>query len=145
MNCAECGTGITEQTVLDGDAGPLVMVVEDHMLEVPGLYVCTPCAGAIMVGERRSTVTKMAAVEFLMETYVPLALNWLSRNEGTADQAFFESAKARMQEALELAEILCIAGLLEMMEEAAAEEGVDREDMAVMVVFEGPGDKSGLN
>ena len=70
-NCAECGTEITEQTMLAGDAGPLVLATDDGMTGIPGLYVCTNCAGAIMVGERQATITRERAVGFLADIYAP--------------------------------------------------------------------------
>ena len=59
--CAECGTRLTEEIVAAGDAGPLAVSVRGHALPVPGLYVCAPCAGAIMIGERQPRVTWEAA------------------------------------------------------------------------------------
>jgi hypothetical protein len=41
-----------------------------ELVEVPGLYVCTPCAGAIMVGDKECTVTPEQAVTFLTDIYV---------------------------------------------------------------------------
>ena len=70
-NCAECGTGILAETVLDGDAGALVLATDTGMVEVPGLYVCTNCAGEIMVGERQPTATPDRVLKFLTEDYAP--------------------------------------------------------------------------
>lgn len=71
-NCAECGTPTPLETVLAGDAGALVVSIRGHAIEVPGLYVCTNCAGSIMVGEREPSVTWDAAMAFLNDIYGPL-------------------------------------------------------------------------
>jgi hypothetical protein len=70
-NCAECGTELTMEATLAGDAGPLVMNIRTHAIEVPGLYVCTPCAGAVMVGEKESAVTFQRAADFLEKVFAP--------------------------------------------------------------------------
>jgi hypothetical protein len=70
-NCAECGTETPLETVRNGDAGALVLATPTGMVEVPGLYVCTGCAGAIMVGEKAPTVTPERAVAFLADEYLP--------------------------------------------------------------------------
>jgi hypothetical protein len=71
-NCAECGTPTPIEACLAGDAGQLVVSIKGHAIEVPGLYVCTGCAGAIMVGEREPTVTWEAARDFLNDIYGPI-------------------------------------------------------------------------
>lgn len=63
--CVECGTAINEEGILSGDVGPFRMTVRGHVLEVPAMYVCTPCAGAVMVGEKESTVTFAGVAEFM--------------------------------------------------------------------------------
>ena len=70
-NCAECGIPTPIDMTLNGDAGALVIPVEDDLVEVPGLYVCTGCAGAIMVGEREATATPERALDFLTGIYIP--------------------------------------------------------------------------
>jgi hypothetical protein len=70
-NCAECGAETPLETVFNGDSGPLVIPVNDDLVEIPGLYVCTNCAGAIMVGEKEATVTPERALGFLTDTYLP--------------------------------------------------------------------------
>lgn len=145
-NCAECGTGITEQTCRDGDAGHFTFTIEDVSVEVPGLYICTPCTAAIMVGERESGVTYEAAAMFLVETYIPLAAAYIDHGDG--DKAFAASARHRLHWAMECAEILAMASLLEAMEKAAEAEGCDPEDM-VMVIADAaplhPRDRAELN
>lgn len=139
-NCAECGTGITAIMALEGDAGPFTFTIEDVRLEVPGLYVCFTCAGAIMAGEKQSAVTYEAAVMFLIDSFVPAIARYMARHRDD------EIAYTRLHQALDCAEILAMASLLEAMERAAELEGCDREDMAVMVLeVSTPRDMAHLN
>lgn len=144
-NCAECGTELNAEIVMNEDAGPLRFTVEGHLVEVPGLYVCTPCAGAIMVGEKESGVTLQAAVTFLADDFMPKIIYYISICPDD-----FEMAFRRLQEASKTAEILAMAWMLKEMEEAAKEAGVDPEDMVAMLVTEEerpahPRDTAGLN
>jgi hypothetical protein len=145
-NCAECGTSTPIEVALAGDAGPFVFTIEGVRIEVPGLYVCTSCAGAIMVGEKQSGVTYADAAMFLAETYVPLAIMWLERNQG---DPLWNDSLVRVKQAVECAEILAMASLLDAMEKAAEEEGCAPEDMALIPMLEDdephPRDMASLN
>lgn len=70
-NCAECGTECTLETALNGDTSGYTITVKGHRIGIPGLSVCTPCAGAIMVGEKEATVTLEAAKAFLDDIWGP--------------------------------------------------------------------------
>lgn len=109
-HCAECGMSITMETFYDGDSGHFTFTIENVTVQVPGLYVCTNCAGAIMVGERESGVSFYDAAMFLMETYIPQAAAYLDRGEG--DEAFMAAARHRLHKAVDCAEILAMASLL---------------------------------
>jgi hypothetical protein len=99
-NCAECGTGITLETALDGDSGHLVITIRGHKVEIPGLYVCTPCAGAIMAGERESGVTWEAARDFLAGVYRPLLTAHLLLGEPGPDMLL--ATIARLNDVMEV-------------------------------------------
>jgi len=100
-NCAECGTPLSQATVEAGDAGSLVIAFGDEMVEIPGLYICTNCAGAIMVGEKDRTVTPERAVEFLTGTYIPILAHVM-----TNAQNEFALAHSRFHDCKEIAEKL---------------------------------------
>jgi DNA-directed RNA polymerase subunit RPC12/RpoP len=103
-NCAECGTGLTMENALDGDSGPLLVNIRGHLIEIPGLYACTPCAGAIMVGEKQSQVTYQAANAFLNDEYGPRLCSALLMGEDSpVDVA---STLTRLQDVLEVQFIL---------------------------------------
>jgi hypothetical protein len=102
-HCVECGIEITEHTL----GGPLVFTIEGHELEVPGLYQCQHCKRAMTDGELESTVTREAATEYLVETFLPNVA------------ATAELAKARLDKAASVAEILCLTILADLMDEAA--------------------------
>ena len=87
-NCAECGTHLSAETALAGDAGPLVVAFDGGMTEIPGLYVCTECAGAVMVGEKPSTVTLEQAVKFLTEIYIPLLADYMTTAQNELAAAY---------------------------------------------------------
>lgn len=70
-NCAECGIKITDAMVLEGEAGPVSLFVNDQLIPIPGLAQCTNCAGEVMVGERESNVTPEKARAFLTEVFAP--------------------------------------------------------------------------
>ena len=72
MNCAECGTDTSIEVYEAGDCDQLVIAFGGELVEIPGLVICTNCAGAVMVGERESTVTPERAVEFLTSVYAPI-------------------------------------------------------------------------
>ena len=95
-NCAECGTDTPIEVLQAGDAGALVIAIDGDMVEVPGLYVCTNCAGAIMVGEREATVTPERAVEFLTDTYAGLLAMYMTAayNEYISARRRFNDVKA---------------------------------------------------
>jgi hypothetical protein len=103
LNCAECGTGLTEEIVTAGDAGPFIFTIRGHMVEVPGLYVCTPCAGAIMVGEKESGVTWAAAADFLENNFAPRVMTLIERSD---DMAEIIMAATRLEEIAQMAFIL---------------------------------------
>jgi hypothetical protein len=103
-NCAECGTRLTAKAVLAGDAGHLLVNIRGHAIEIPGLYVCTPCAGAIMVGEKQSQVTLEAASAFLNDEYGPrLCAALLLGEESPVDAS---DTLARLQDVLEIQFVL---------------------------------------
>lgn len=102
-NCAECGTVLTEDIVMDGDAGPLTFTIRGHVVEVPGLYVCTPCAGAIMVGEKESGVTWAMAADFLENNFMPKVMAFIDRSENLAEVLM---AGARLEEISQMAFVL---------------------------------------
>jgi|SRR5579859_1781599 len=96
-NCAECGTYLDETVVIAGDAGPLVVSVNETMTEIPGLYVCTPCAGAIMVGEKQATATAERALEFLTGDYILKLAEFMTVHYNefiTAQNRFMDCKKA---------------------------------------------------
>lgn len=80
-NCAECGRPTPLDMAEAGDAGALVIPINGDMVEVPGLYVCTDCAGSVMVGEREATVTPERAVKFLTETYIPILASFMTHHK----------------------------------------------------------------
>ena len=108
-NCAECGTPTPLESCLAGDAGPLVVSVKGHAIEVPGLYVCTECAGSIMVGEREPTVTWDAAMAFLNDIYGPLLCGHLLFPPGDDSIVTPEMTIARLADVLEVQTILEMA------------------------------------
>jgi hypothetical protein len=72
-NCAECGTETPFEVYLAGDAGALrITAPNGELVAIPGLAICTDCAGSIMVGEREPTVTVERAVQWLTEGYAPM-------------------------------------------------------------------------
>ena len=96
-NCAECGTETPLDMCLNGDADSLVIPFGDELIEIPGLYVCTGCAGAIMVGERERTVTPERAVEFLTKVYIPLLATHMTYHQNemaVAYNRFLDCAEA---------------------------------------------------
>jgi len=136
-NCAECGTGITDLMAMEGDIGHFTFTIQGVTVQVPGLYVCTNCAGAIMAGELESGVTYGAAAGFLTDSFIPAIERYMEVHDGDVE-AGVETAHARLHEAMRCAEILAMSSLLEAMEKAAEAEGVDREDMMIVVVTEAP-------
>lgn len=132
-NCAECGTPL-EEIVRAGDAGPLVLTVHGHLIEVPGLYVCTPCAGAVMVGEKDSTVGLHDAAEYLVDKFLPMLELFMECHLDDADPAELLLAYHRAHEAAHVAELLALGGLMEAMDEAGSDEGC----MVIVVVEDEP-------
>lgn len=102
-NCAECGTEITTATLMADDAGPLVLDIKGHKIEVPGLYVCTPCAGAVMTGERETGVTYEAARDYLRDNFAPKVATFI---EITDDPIEIMIAVSRLNDTLEMAKLL---------------------------------------
>ena len=102
-NCAECGTALPVEAIMSGDGGPLAVDIRGHRIEIPGLYVCTPCAGAIMVGERESGVSLEAIVAFFEGNFGPRLVGAVMTAD---DRQMADMCAQRLAEVMELQSLL---------------------------------------
>lgn len=139
-NCAECGTPTPLEACLAGDAGALVVSIRGHAIEVPGLYVCTDCAGSIMVGEREPSVTWEAVAAYLNDIFGPMICELLLSPDPDSIVTP-EMTIARLADVMEVRQILEMAihfrdnGGLDFLPECKGEcpgHEVDPRDMAAM-------------
>lgn len=107
--CAECGKDVPIEAVFSHDAAPLVVPVNGETIEVPGLYICTPCAGAIMVGDKAATVTAERATDFLTKVYIPILADHMTEYQNNLVMAY-----NRFQDCKTAAEALCPGLRVEM-------------------------------